>query len=112
VKVATVVEHMNRMDIEQKFIQKDITQVAHKLEEAIGVLKEASTEINSVKASQITLEVKVDENTATTKREMQKLHETVQSYASDCRETTLYLQRRLDAHEALPSDQAHPNSAA
>ena len=104
-RVDRIEERVNRIDAEQHFIHADLTLLSNKLDKA-------ATEINSLKESQITLETKVDENTAITKREMQKLHEAVQSYASDCRETTLYLIRRLDAHEALPADQAHPNSAA
>jgi predicted nucleic acid-binding Zn-ribbon protein len=93
-------------------LKSDMNEVKGKLDQAILVLDEASYAINDLRQSQHALESKVDDNTRSTKREMQKFGYFIQDLSKEFRDFKEDIQARVSAHEDTPIDQAHPRSAS
>jgi chromosome segregation ATPase len=98
---------LGKFEVGQQKMQVDLTQV-------ITVLNEATKVINDVQASQIALELKVEDNSRSLKRDMQSLNENVQNFAREFMDINWKTTERILLHERTPIDKAHPrpNSTA
>ncbi len=98
---------LGKLEVGQQKMQVDLTQV-------ITVLNEATKVINDVQASQIALELKVEDNSRSLKRDMQSLNENVQNFAREFMDINWKTTERILLHERTPIDKAHPrpNSTA
>src|SRR6266849_5575330 len=98
---------LGKLEVGQQKMQVDLTQV-------ITVLNEATQVINDVQASQIALELKVEDNSRSLKRDMQSLNENVQNFAREFMDINWKTTERILLHERTPIDKAHPrpNSTA
>lgn len=100
-----VEERLSRAEVIQK-------QMAVNLVKVSTVLDEATIKINELQTSQIALEQKVEENTGSLKRDMQKLTYTVRGFTDNVTDAIANITVRLDMHKDTPIDEAHPHSAA
>jgi len=98
-------KRLSRVETVQKGMVVNLAQVA-------SVLDEATIKINELQISQIALEQKLEENTGTLKRDIQKLTYTVQSFMDNVTDSIGGITLQLNLHKDTPIDQAHPHSAA
>jgi len=104
-RLTGVEERLSRAEVIQE-------QMAVNLVKVSTVLDEATIKINELQMSQIALEQKVEENTGTLKRDMQKLTYTVRGFMDNVTDAIAGITVRLDMHKDTPIDEAHPPSAA
>ncbi len=110
--VASMGERMDRLEERMtrvEFVQK---QMAVNLVQVASVLDEATIKINDIQKSQIALETKVEENTASLRRDIQKLNYTVRGFMDTVTDAIGGMGMRLDLHRNTPIEDAHPESAA
>lgn len=100
-------DRLNTLEVGQQKMQVDLTHV-------IAVLNEATKVINDIQAAQVALELKVEDNSRSLKRDMQNLSEIVHNFARDFIDINWKTTERILLHERTPIDHAHPrpNSAA
>jgi len=98
-------EHLGR-------IEGDLTKVKADLTQVVSILDEVTIQINDLQASQRALETKMEENSASLKRDMQKLTYSVQAHMDHNNDAITSVILRLNMHKDTPIDQAHPDSAA
>jgi chromosome segregation ATPase len=103
--VASMGERLARVEFVQKQMTVNLVQVA-------SVLDEATVKINDLQRSQVALETKVEENTASLKRDLQKLNYSVRGFMDNMIDAVAGITMRLDMHRDTPLNDAHPNSAA
>ena len=98
---------LGKLEVGQQKMQVDLTQV-------ITVLNEATKVINDIQASQIALELKVEDNSRSLKRDMQNLSENVQNFTHEFTDINWKTTERILLHERTTIDKAHPrpNSTA
>ncbi len=104
-RLTGVEERLSRAEVIQK-------QMAVNLVKVSTVLDEATIKINELQMSQIALEQKVEENTGTLKRDIQKLTYTVRGFMDNVTDAIAGITVRLDMHKDTPINEAHPHSAA
>ena len=104
-RLTGVEERLSRAEVIQK-------QMAVNLVKVSTVLDEATIKINELQMSQMALEQKVEENTGTLKRDIQKLTYTVRGFMDNVTDAIAGITVRLDMHKDTPIDEAHPHSAA
>ncbi len=104
-RLTGVEERLSRAEVIQK-------QMAVNLVKVSTVLDEATIKINELQMSQIALEQKVEENTGTLKRDMQKLTYTVRGFMDNVTDAIAGITVRLDMHKDTPINEAHAHSAA
>ncbi len=104
-RLTGVEERLSRDEVIQK-------QMAVNLVKVSTVLDEATIKINELQMSQIALEQRVEENTGTLKRDMQKLTYTVRGFMDNVTDAIAGITVRLDMHKDTPINEAHPHSAA
>ncbi len=110
--VASMGERMDRLEERMtrvEFVQK---QMAVNLVQVASVLDEATIKINDIQRSQIALETKVEENTTSIKRDIQKLNYSVRSFMDNMIDAVAGITTRLSMHRDTPINDAHPHSAA
>jgi len=103
--VASMGERLARVEFVQKQMTVNLVQVA-------SVLDEATIKINDLQRSQVALETKVEENTASLKRDLQKLNYSVRGFMDNMIDAVAGITMRFDMHRDTPLNDAHPNSAA
>src|SRR5712692_6320498 len=96
-----VEERLSRAEVIQK-------QMAVNLVKVSTVLDEATIKINELQMSQIALEQRVEENTGTLKRDIQKLTYTVRGFMDNVTDAIAGITVRLDMHKDTPINEAHP----
>ena len=104
-RLTGVEERLSRAEVIKK-------QMAANLGQLSMVLDEATVKINELQMSQIALEQKVEENTGTLKRDMQRLTYTVRGFMDNVTDAIAGITVRLDMHKDTPIDEAHPHSAS
>jgi chromosome segregation ATPase len=108
-ELKTTVGSMNERLARVEFVQKQMTV---NLVQVASVLDEATIKINDLQRSQVALETKVEENTASLKRDLQKLNYSVRGFMDNMIDAVAGITMRLDMHKDTPLNDAHPNSAA
>jgi DNA repair ATPase RecN len=108
----TVGKKLDRLDERLSRVETVQKQMAVNLAQVASVLDEATIKINELQMSQIALEQKLEENTGTLKRDMQKLTYTVHSFMDNVTDSIGSITLRLNMHKDTPIDEAHPHSAA
>lgn len=100
-------DRLSTLEVGQQRMQVDLTQV-------IVLLNEATKVINDIQAAQIALELKVEDNSRSLKRDMQNLSETVHNFSREFIDINWKTTERILLHERTPIDNAHPrpNSTA
>jgi DNA repair ATPase RecN len=106
-----------RLDrLEDRVSQLEVGQqkIRVELSETIEVLNQATQVINDIQRSQHALEERVEDNTLTIKRDVQKLMTIVHNFAKEFVEMNGATNDRITEHERMSLDQAHrrPHSAA
>lgn len=98
---------LGKLEVGQQKMQVDLTQ-------AITVLNEATKVINGIQASQIALELKVEDNSRSLKRDMLSLSENVQNFTHEFTDINWKTTERILLHKRTTIDKAHPrpNSTA
>ena len=100
-------DRLSMLEVSQQKMQVDLTHV-------IAVLNEATKVINDIQAAQIALELKVEDNSRSLKRNMQNLSENVHNFSRKFIDINWQTTERILLHERTPIDHAHPrpNSTA
>lgn len=104
-------ERLDGLDARLSRVETVQKQMAVNLAQVASVLDEATIKINELQMSQIALERKVEENTGTLKRDIQKLTYTVHSFMDNVTDSIGGITLRLNMHKDTPIDEAHPHSA-
>ncbi len=106
--VRPMAEHLILLRSAQRQMQSDIATIQNDLTQSLSILDGVTVRINELQVGQHELEAnqrrfqaRVEDQFTLIRRDIQKLSTTVQG-----------LSTRLDRHESLPVQQAHPNSAA
>jgi chromosome segregation ATPase len=103
--VASMGERLARVEFVQKQMGINLVQVT-------TILDEATVKINDIQRSQIALETKVEENTASIKRDIQKLNYSVRSFMDNMIDAVSGITMQFSMHKDTPINDAHPPSAA
>lgn len=100
-------DRLNTLEVGQQRMQVDLTHV-------IAVLNEATKVINDIQAAQVALELKVEDNSRSLKRDMLNLSENVHNFARKFIDINWKTTERILLHERTSIDIAHPrpNSTA
>jgi hypothetical protein len=98
-------ERLARVEFVQKQMVVNLAQVG-------SVLDEATIKINDLQKSQIALETKVEENTASIKRDIQKLNYSVRSFMDNMVDAVSGITMRFSMHKDTPINDAHPPAPA
>src|SRR5258708_4127004 len=100
-------ERLNNLEALQRKMQVDLSEIT-------SVLNVATRVINEIQAAQVALELKVEDNSRSLKRDMQGLTDTVHNFTRQLIEVNSQTVERILFHEKTPIAQAHPrpNSAA
>jgi archaellum component FlaC len=100
-------ERLNNLEAAQRKMQVDLSEIT-------SVLNVATRVINEIQAAQVALELKVEDNSRSLKRDMQGLTDTVHNFTRQLIEVNRQTVERILLHERTPIDEAHPrpNSAA
>ncbi len=100
-------ERLNNLEALQRKMQVDLSEIT-------SVLNVATRVINEIQAAQVALELKVEDNSRSLKRDMQGLTDTVHNFTRQLIEVNRQTVERILLHERTPIDEAHPrpNSAA
>lgn len=100
-------ERLNNLEAAQRKMQVDLSEIT-------SVLNVATRVINEIQAAQVALELKVEDNSRSLKRDMQGLTDTVHNFTRQLIEVNRQTVERILLHERTPIDQAHPrpNSVA
>ena len=93
-------------------VKGDLTKMKGDLAQVVSILDEVTIQINDLQASQRALETKIEDTSASLRRDMQKLTYTVQAHADNYNDALAGILLRLNMHKDTPIDQAHPGSAA
>jgi DNA repair ATPase RecN len=100
-RIDRVEDRLSQVEISQQKMQVDLSHV-------VAILNEVTKTINSIQAAQIALELKVEDNSRSLKRDMQNLTEIVHTFAYRFVEANGQTSERLMLHERTPIDHAHP----
>jgi len=100
-------ERLNNLEAAQRKMQVDLSEIT-------SILNVATRVINEIQAAQVALELKVEDNSRSLKRDMQGLTDTVHNFTRQLIEVNRQTVERILLHERTPIDEAHPrpNSAA
>ena len=94
-------DRLSILEVGQQKMQVDLTHV-------IAVLNEATKVINDIQAAQIALELKVEDNSRSLKRNIQNLSENVHNFSRKFIDINWQTTERILLHERTPIDNAHP----
>jgi chromosome segregation ATPase len=99
---------LDRIEIEQREIRVSIVKLETNLSQAISVLDDVTRVINDLQASQRALELKLEDNLVGMRKDIQRINESVHTFAREF--ITLHVQTndRITWHERTPISETHP----
>jgi chromosome segregation ATPase len=100
--------HVSLMAGGQRDLQTQVSKIEISLIEAISVLDLATKVNNDLQASQRTVEIRLEENLAGLRREVQKLTEVVHHFARRFIDLDQKTNDRITLHEKSPMSATHP----
>ena len=106
--IASLNDRVGLLAIAQREMQGDLLRLRIDVEQVISVLDDATFKINELQVSQRASEIKLDENIANLKREMEKFSNNLATFAKQLINLNVKIHERLEMHERTQVDQAHP----
>ena len=99
---------LDRIESDQRDLRVSIVKLETNLSEVISVLDDTTRVINDIQASQHALELKLEDNLAGMRKDIQRIDETVHTFAREF--ITMYVQTndRITWHERTPISETHP----
>ena len=101
-------ERLDRLEGDQRDIRVSIVKLETKLSEAISVLDDVTRVINDLQASQRALELKLEDNLAGMRKDIQRIDETVHTFAREFITMHVQTNDRITWHERTPISETHP----
>ena len=99
---------LDRIEIEQREIRVSIVKLETNLSQAISVLDDVTRVINDLQASQRALELKLEDNLLGMRKDIQRINETVHSFAREFITMHVQTNERITWHERTPISETHP----
>ena len=99
---------LDRIEIEQREIRVSIVKLETKLSQTISVLDDVTRVINDLQASQRALELKLEDNLLGMRKDIQRINETVHSFAREFINMIVQTNERITWHERTPISETHP----
>ena len=99
---------LDRIEIEQREIRVSIVKLETNLSQTISVLDDVTRVINELQASQRALELKLDDNLVGMRKDIQRIDETVHSFAREFITMHVQTNERITWHERTPISETHP----
>jgi hypothetical protein len=99
---------LDRIEIEQREIRVNIVKLETNLSQTISVLDDVTRVINDLQASQHALELKLDDNLVGMRKDIQRINETVHSFAREFITMHVQTNERITWHERTPISETHP----
>jgi chromosome segregation ATPase len=99
---------LDRIEIEQREIRVSIVKLETNLSQTISVLDDVTRVINDLQASQRALELKLDDNLVGMRKDIQRINETVHSFAREFITMHVQTNDRITWHERTPISETHP----
>jgi chromosome segregation ATPase len=99
---------LDRIEIEQREIRVSIVKLETKLSQTISVLDDVTRVINDLQASQRALELKLEDNLLGMRKDIQRINETVHSFAREFITMHVQTNERITWHERTPISETHP----
>ena len=99
---------LDRIESDQRDIRVSIVKLETNLSEVISVLDDVTRIINDLQASQRALGLKLEDNLVGMRKDIQRIDETVHTFA--CEFITMHVQTndRITWHERTPISETHP----
>ena len=110
--VIPMVEHVKLLRTAHRESKSDLLDIRNEFTQAILVLNEATLKINDIQRSQVSLEMRVEENIKGLRYDLQLIVTTLQTFTKEFNAIVRETHARLDLHESTPIDETHPGSAA
>jgi chromosome segregation ATPase len=99
---------LDRIESDQRDIRVSIVKLETKLSEAISVLDDVTRVINDLQASQRALELKLEDNLVGMRKDIQRIDETVHTFAREFITMHVQTNDRITWHERTPISETHP----
>jgi chromosome segregation ATPase len=99
---------LDRIESDQRDIRVSIVKLETKLSEVISVLDDVTRVINDLQASQRALELKLEDNLVGMRKDIQRIDETVHTFAREFITMHVQTNDRITWHERTPISETHP----
>jgi chromosome segregation ATPase len=99
---------LDRIESDQRDIRVSIVKLETKLSEVISVLDDVTRVINDLQASQRALELKLEDNLLGMRKDIQRIDETVHTFAREFITMHVQTNDRITWHERTPISETHP----
>ena len=99
---------LDRIESDQRDIRVSIVKLETNLSEVISVLDDVTRIINDLQASQRALELKLEDNLVGMRKDIQRIDETVHTFAREFITMHVQTNDRITWHERTPISETHP----
>src|SRR5258708_524776 len=99
---------LDRLESDQRDIKVNMMKFETNLSEAISVIDDVTRVVNDLQASQRALELKLEDNLLGMRKDIQRLNETVHSFAREFINMIVQTNERITWHERTPISETHP----
>ncbi len=101
-------ERLDRIESDQRDIRVSIVKLETNLSETISVIDDVTRVINDLQASQHALELKLEDNLVGMRKDIQRLNETIHTFAREFINMIVQTNDRITWHERTPISETHP----
>jgi chromosome segregation ATPase len=101
-------ERLDRIESDQRDIRVSIVKLETNLSETISVIDDVTRVINDLQASQRALELKLEDNLVGMRKDIQRLNETIHTFAREFINMIVQTNDRITWHERTPISETHP----
>jgi hypothetical protein len=99
---------VDRLEGGQRELQAEVSKVKITLSEVVSIFDDTSRVINDMQASQRAIEARLEDNLVGLRHDMQKLIETVHTFAREFIHLNTATNERITWHERAPINETHP----
>jgi archaellum component FlaC len=99
---------LDRIESDQRDIRVSIVKLETNLSEVISVLDDVTRIINDLQASQRALGLKLEDNLVGMRKDIQRIDETVHTFAREFITMHVQTNERITWHERTPISETHP----
>jgi chromosome segregation ATPase len=99
---------LDRLEGDQRDIKANMMKFETNLSETISVIDDVTRVINDLQASQRALELKLEDNLLGMRKELQRLNETIHTFAREFITMHVQTNDRITWHERTPINETHP----
>ena len=99
---------LDRIESDQRDIRVSIVKLETNLSETISVIDDVTRVINDLQASQRALGLKMEDNLVGMRKDIQRIDETVHTFAREFITMHVQTNERITWHERTPISETHP----